>query len=100
VVVIKKDINERMAATIRHNRARGEHSVTGMSNMVFEMLDNGWADNDICNHLGMEAEELLKLKHITGFSKLFQNSEYKKSWETKNQIKLRKEYNQNTTKDA
>jgi ParB-like chromosome segregation protein Spo0J len=92
VVVIEKDINERMAATIRHNRARGEHSVSGMSNMVFEMLENGWADEDICNHLGMEADELLKLKHITGFSKLFQDAEYKQSWETKSQIKLRKEW--------
>ena len=42
IVVIEKDINERMAATVRHNRARGAHSVSGMSNMVFNMLDNGW----------------------------------------------------------
>lgn len=97
IVVIKKDINERMAATIRHNRARGEHSVQGMSNMVFEMLSNGWSDPDICNHLGMEAEELLKLKHITGFSKLFQNTEYKKAWETKNMIQIKKAYNGKTT---
>lgn len=93
IVVIKKDINERMAATIRHNRARGEHSVSGMSNMVFEMLENGWQDAEICNHLGMDAEELLKLKHITGFSKLFANAEYKKSWETKSQIRMRKDWN-------
>jgi hypothetical protein len=91
-VVIEKDINERMAATVRHNRARGEHSVTGMANMVFEMLQNGWKDEEICNHLGMEAEEILKLKHITGFSKLFKDAEYNKSWETKSQIKIRKEY--------
>jgi hypothetical protein len=91
-VVIEKDINERMAATVRHNRARGEHSVTGMGNMVFEMLENGWSESDICNHLGMEAEEILKLKHITGFSRLFENVNYQKSWETKNQIKLKKEY--------
>lgn len=91
-VVIKKDINERMAATVRHNRARGEHSVSGMSNMVFEMLQNGWSDADICNHLGMEPEEILKLKHITGFSKLFQDIEYNKAWETKKQIQLRLDY--------
>jgi hypothetical protein len=94
IVVIEKDINERMAATVRHNRARGEHSVTGMSNMVFEMLQNGWSDDEICNHLGMEPEEILKLKHITGFSKLFQDAEYKKSWQTIRQIKLKKEYNE------
>jgi len=92
IVVIQKDINERMAATVRHNRARGSHSIQGMSSMVFDMLENGWADADICNHLGMEAEELLKLKHITGFSKLFEDVEYKKAWETKQQIKFRIEY--------
>jgi len=89
IVVIKKDINDRMASTIRHNRARGEHSISGMSNMVFNMLDNGWTDDEICNHLGMEPEEILKLKHITGFSKLFQDTEYNKAWESKRQIKLR-----------
>lgn len=93
IVVIDKDINDRMASTVRHNRARGKHSVEGMSSMVFEMLDNGWKDADICNELGMEAEELLRLKHITGFSKLFANVEYKKAWEMKNQILLRKEHN-------
>tara|TARA_R110000751_G_scaffold76435_2_gene154115 strand:- start:142 stop:831 length:690 start_codon:yes stop_codon:yes gene_type:complete len=90
VVVLKKNINERMAATVRHNRARGSHSVTGMSNMVFSMLENGWEDADICNHLGMEPDELLRLKHITGFSKLFQNAEYNKAWMTKKQLILRK----------
>jgi len=92
IVVIEKDINERMAATVRHNRARGEHSVSGMSNMVFDMLENGWTEEAICNHLGMEPEEVLKLKHITGFSKLFEKVEYKKSWQTKNQLRIRKEF--------
>lgn len=87
VVVIEKSINERMAATIRHNRARGEHSITGMSNMVFELLQNGWKDEDICNHLGMEPEELLKLKHITGYSALFANNEYNREWKTAQMIK-------------
>lgn len=96
IVVIKKDINERMAATVRHNRARGEHSVSGMSNMVFEMLQNGWSDDEICNHLGMEPEEILKLKHITGFAKLFENVEYQKAWETKRQIQIRHIYQKNT----
>ncbi|MGE3467696.1 MAG: IbrB-like domain-containing protein [Pyrinomonadaceae bacterium] len=86
IVVIDKDINDRMASTVRHNRARGKHSIAGMSSMVFSMLDNGWADEDICNELGMEPEELLKLKHITGFSKLFADTEYKKAWKTKRQI--------------
>jgi DNA-directed RNA polymerase specialized sigma subunit len=64
--------------------------------MVFEMLNNGWTDEEICNHLGMEAEEILKLKHITGFSKLFEDVEYSKSWETKRQLKLKKDYENGT----
>ena len=92
IVVLNKNINDRMASTVRHNRARGMHSVTGMSSMVFNMLENGWQDQDICNELGMSVEELVKLKHITGFSKLFQDKEYSKSWETKNQILLKKKY--------
>ena len=90
VVVIEKDINDRMASTVRHNRARGKHSVQGMSSMGFEMLNNGWADAEICNELGMEAEELLKLKHITGFSKLFEDHEYSKAWKTNRQLLIEK----------
>lgn len=92
IVVIDKDINDRMASTVRHNRARGMHSVTGMSSMVFQMLENGWSDEDICNEVGLGIEELVKLKHITGFSKLFEDAEYNKAWETKNQIKLKINY--------
>jgi hypothetical protein len=92
IVVLKKSINDRMASTVRHNRARGKHSVAGMSNLVFQMLNGGWLDNDICNELGMEPEELLRLKHITGFSKLFDDAEYRKSWVTKQQIRLHKEH--------
>lgn len=99
IVVIEKDINDRMASTVRHNRARGKHSVDGMGNMVFSMLDKGWSDAEICNELGMEAEELLKLKHITGFSKLFENTEYKRAWETKSQIVHRREYFENNPED-
>lgn len=92
IVVIEKDINDRMASTVRHNRARGKHSVTGMSNMVFNMLDNGWGDADICNELGMEPDELLRLKVTTGFLKLFANHEYSQSWKTKNQVLIEKRY--------
>jgi ParB-like chromosome segregation protein Spo0J len=92
VVVLRKTINERMAATVRHNRARGKHSVDGMSNMVFKMLDNGMDDSAVCNELGMEPEELLRLKHITGFSKLFADAEYNKAWMSKSQIQQRLKY--------
>lgn len=94
IVVLEKDINDRMASTVRHNRARGKHSIAGMSSMVFDMLDNGWQDADICNELGMEPEELLRLKHITGFSKLFKDVEYNRAWKTRNQIRLEQQWKQ------
>ena len=90
IVVIDKDMNDRMASTVRHNRARGTHSINGMSNLVFRMLDQGWDDASICNELGMEPEELLRLKYITGFAKLFEDTEYTKAWQTRNQILLKK----------
>ncbi|WP_445454092.1 IbrB-like domain-containing protein [Flavobacterium sp. 25HG05S-40] len=90
IVVLNSDINNRMASTVRHNRARGEHSINGMSNMVYEMLKNGWQDHDICNELGMEPEELLKLKHITGFSKLFQDKQFTNAWKSKEMIQIEK----------
>jgi ParB-like chromosome segregation protein Spo0J len=92
IVVISKSIAERMASTVRHNRARGKHSVAGMANIVFGMLDNGVSDSEICKALGLESEELVRLKHVTGFSKLFENVDYKLAWETKRMLQLRKEY--------
>ena len=92
IVVINKTMNERMAATVRHNRARGSHAVTGMSNLVFNMLKNGWSEVDICKELGMEKEEITKLKFVTGFSKLFDNVEWNKAWKTERQIQKEKEY--------
>lgn len=92
IVVINKSINDRMASTVRHNRARGKHSIAGMANMAFSMLDNGWSEAEICNELGMEADELIKLKHVTGFSKLFENVEYQKAWQSKNQIRIKRDF--------
>lgn len=90
VVVLDKSMNERMAATVRHNRARGRHSVDGMANMVYKMLDEGWGDVEICAELGMQAEELLRLKHVTGFSKLFEDVEYSRAWVSRSQARAAK----------
>ena len=89
IVVLDKSMNERMASTVRHNRARGRHTVDGMSGLVFDMLAGGMADEAICNELGMEAEELLRLKHLTGFSKLYADHDYTDEWEVRSQVKLR-----------
>lgn len=80
VVVIDKSMNDRRASTVRHNSARGAHSVEGMSELVYQMLKDGWKDAQICNELGMEADELIRLKYVTGFAKLYENAEYNMSW--------------------
>lgn len=81
VVVIDKELGERMASTIRHNRARGTHSVDLMSNIVAELLEIGKSDSWICRNIGMSADELLRLKQITGLAALFRDDEFSKSWE-------------------
>jgi len=97
VVVIEKPINDRMASTIRHNRARGKHSIAGMGSMVFNLLKNKWTDEQICAELGLEPDELLRLKHITGFSKLFKDATFSLAWETERQIKIRTDYEKKQT---
>lgn len=92
VVVIDKPMNDRMASTIRHNRARGKHSVNGMADMVYAMLADHWADEQICNELGLSPEELLRYKHVTGFSKLFEDREFNRSWKTARMAKLEHEW--------
>jgi len=91
ITLIDKSINERRASTIRHNRARGKHSITGKSEVVFEMLDDGWSDERICQELGMEKEELIRIKHTTGFSKLFEDTEYNYAWKDTRQLEIEKE---------
>jgi ParB-like nuclease domain len=81
-VVLEKNINQRMASTVRHNRARGKHSINGMSSMIMQMLHNGMSDKEVCLKLGLETEELLRLKHTTGFAKLFGDVTYSRAWET------------------
>lgn len=76
VVVIDKPISDRMASTIRHNRARGTHSVELMSNIVGELAKSGMSDAWILKNIGMDADELLRLKQISGLTELFLNKEY------------------------
>ena len=95
IVVVDADMRDRMASTVRHNRARGRHTIEGMSSLVFDMLDQGYTDTAVCNELGMEPEELLRLKHITGFSKLFENSKYSKEWRYRSQVLLEQKWKKN-----
>lgn len=84
IVVIDKEIGERMASTIRHNRARGTHNIELMSGIVAELVDVGKSDRWICKHIGMSPDELLRLKQITGVAALFSSNEFSASWEVEN----------------
>lgn len=80
VVVIDKDESNRMASTIRHNRARGSHSIDLMSNIVSELVASGMSDAWILKHVGMDKDELLRLKQITGLADLFKDREFSKAF--------------------
>lgn len=76
VVVIDKDISNRMASTIRHNRARGTHSIGLMTTIVSELKASGMGDDWIMRHIGMDADELLRLKQLSGLPSLFKDREF------------------------
>ncbi|HIZ08134.1 MAG TPA: ParB/RepB/Spo0J family partition protein [Candidatus Eubacterium avistercoris] len=80
VSVIEKSLDQRMASTIRHNRARGSHDVDLMSNIVKELHDLGRSDAWISKHLGMDKDEILRLKQITGLAALFKEVEFGRAW--------------------
>lgn len=84
VVVINQDRegrNDRIASTIRHNRARGVHQVGSMSDIVQELAKRNWSDKKIAKELGMEPDEVLRLKQITGLAELFADEEFSEAWE-------------------
>lgn len=81
VSVIDKPIDERMASTIRHNRARGTHDVDLMGNIVAELHKIGRSDAWLAKHLGMDQDEILRLKQITGLAEAFKDNEFSRSWE-------------------
>ena len=81
IVVLDKPLDERIGSTIRHNRARGTHQIRSMSEIVLDLAKAGWSDEEICKKIGMELDEVIKLKQITGLKEAFQNHEFSKSWE-------------------
>ena len=83
VSVINKTLDRRMASTIRHNRARGTHDVDLMSNIVKELHEIGRSDAWISKHLGMDRDEILRLKQITGLSALFKDINFGQAWRPK-----------------
>jgi ParB-like chromosome segregation protein Spo0J len=77
----REDKGDRMAATIRHNRARGEHKVESMAEIVVELKRRFWSDEKIANELGMEPDEVLRLQQVTGLAGLFADRDFSEAWE-------------------
>ncbi|MDR2626271.1 MAG: ParB/RepB/Spo0J family partition protein [Zoogloeaceae bacterium] len=75
------DIKDRMAATIRHNRARGVHGVLPMTDIVASLIRAGWSDTEVAKELGMDADEVLRFKQVSGLPELFKNHSYSRAWE-------------------
>ena len=80
VSIIDKPMSERMASTIRHNRARGTHDIDLMSNIIGELKELGMTDTWIHKNLGMDWDEILRLKQISGLASLFADKEFSNSW--------------------
>ncbi len=84
LVVINSDrseLSDRMASTIRHNRARGKHGVDSMSDIVVELKKRNRSEDWIAKHLGMDADEVLRLCQVSGLVELFANTGFSKSWD-------------------
>lgn len=77
----RTDKGDRMAATIRHNRARGKHRVDAMSDIVMELKKRNWSDEKIGRELGMDPDEVLRLAQITGLAEMFKDREFSEAWE-------------------
>jgi ParB-like chromosome segregation protein Spo0J len=80
VVIIQKSLAERMASTVRHNRARGKHAVLGMVDLVVHLVKEGLSDGEIGKQLGMDADEVWRLKQTAGIPDLFKHRSYSRSW--------------------
>lgn len=77
----RSDLSDRVAATIRHNRARGVHSVLPMTDIIVNLLKAGWDEHDVERELGMDADEVLRFKQVSGLPELFREHDYSKSWD-------------------
>jgi len=77
----RTDKGDRIAATIRHNRARGKHKIDAMSEIVLELKRRNWSDKKIGQQLGMDQDEVLRLAQITGLAEMFADREFSEAWE-------------------
>lgn len=77
----REDRSDRIAATIRHNRARGKHQVQAMGEIVLELSRRNWSNERIGRELGMDSDEVLRLKQISGLAEMFADREFSEAWE-------------------
>lgn len=77
----RKEKNDRMASTIRHNRARGKHKISAMSDIVLDLKKRNWSNEKIAKNLGMDADEVLRLSQIGGIAETFSDTEFSEAWE-------------------
>lgn len=82
----QEDRGDRIASTIRHNRARGKHKIDAMSEIVLELKRRNWSDKKIAKQLGMDADEILRLTQISGLAEMFENKEFSEAWEADTSI--------------
>ena len=78
--------NDRIASTIRHNRARGKHQIDAMSEIILELKNRNWKNERIARELGMDEDEILRLCQITGLQDIFKDDDFSKSWESSDTI--------------
>lgn len=81
IVVLKHDIKKRISATIQFNRARGTHQIPDMAKIVLSLYEKGWNDYEISEHLGMDLDEVIRLKQMNGLKEAFADHIFSKSWE-------------------
>jgi ParB-like chromosome segregation protein Spo0J len=77
----KEDKGDRIASTIRHNRARGKHKIDSMSDIVVDLKRRNWSDEKIAKQLGMDADEVLRLSQISGLIEMFEDQEFSQAWD-------------------
>jgi len=94
VAVVKNDRtdrNDRIASTIRHNRARGKHAVSSMSDIVVELKRRNWSDTKIAKELGMDSDEVLRLSQISGLAEMFSDRAFTEAWEAEDPLNVEPE---------
>jgi ParB-like chromosome segregation protein Spo0J len=82
----KEDKGDRIASTIRHNRARGKHRIDAMSEIIVDLKRRNWSNEKIAKNLGMDADEILRLSQISGLAEMFADESFSEAWEAEQTV--------------